>query len=343
VTDARVVVLRDYGFLGVEEVSLPQPGVHQVEVEVWASGIQPAQRLLVAATGRKGDQAPVIPGLEGVGVVTGVGHQTTRVNVGDAVVIGPTSAMGLGRAVNCPRIDLSAGTAQTDRPISMWATNVVVDERFVTPVRTHGVKDREKLAVLGDSALSAVAAAAHAARSKHEAKFAVVGCGAAGLAAVSAARALGAGAVTAVAGARSGLEMAKTANATELLHLKPGEKLDLTGFDRVIVCLGELSDELLQQLSVSSASEIYCVASVESAPQRDAWTAAAARFGAALFQSLDRDRDIAMMLDWMTAGSFEPAHFVSRRYTIEQINEAVLETEGCPAAGQPLLILEPLR
>ena len=70
-TLGRRAVLQPFGFLAIEEVELPAPAAHQVAVEMFAAAITPADVALLARSDEP-DWQPLVPGLEGVGIVAAI-------------------------------------------------------------------------------------------------------------------------------------------------------------------------------------------------------------------------------------------------------------------------------
>jgi NADPH:quinone reductase-like Zn-dependent oxidoreductase len=94
---SRRVVATGFGGpenLAVQEASLPDPGPHQVLVEVRASGVNPADVKSYAGTGNASD-LPKVLGYEASGVVAAVGTDASDnegpLTVGDEVIVFRTS------------------------------------------------------------------------------------------------------------------------------------------------------------------------------------------------------------------------------------------------------------
>ena len=86
----RAVVAHEYGGPGVlklENVPVPQPKDNEVLVRVAASGVNPADPLIVSGRYAKefGTHLPLVPGYDMAGVVEKTGAQIKRLKVGDPV------------------------------------------------------------------------------------------------------------------------------------------------------------------------------------------------------------------------------------------------------------------
>lgn len=298
-TLGRMAVLQPFGFLAIEEAEIPAPTGSQVAVEMFAATIAPADVALLARSDEPGWQ-PLVPGLEGAGIVTAIGEAVTRVKVGDQVVIGTAS---------------DDSQAEAGRPVSTWTTNALVDEKYVAAFPRDIGADRDSLGLLGATALVAATLAAQAVKSGAGEPIVVAGGGGLALATIAALRAAG---VTTVIALAPGHAHAAAAAAGADPCLAAGADLGATGARRGLDCREEISPD------------------PGALDPAITWTDAHA-------QPLDRDRAIAALTEWMASGRFTPGVAIGKRYTIEQINEAVMEMEGGRIAGAGLVVVEPLK
>lgn len=298
-TLGRMAVLQPFGFLAIEEAEIPAPTGSQVAVEMFAATVAPADVGLLARSDEPGWQ-PLVPGLEGAGVVTAIGEAVTRVAVGDQVVIAA---------------DSGDGAAEAGRPVSTWTTNALVDEEYVAAFPRDIVTDRDSLALLGVTALVAATLAAQISEAGTAEPVAVAGDGGLALATIAALRAAGTTHIVAVA--PDHVHTAATA-AGATLCLAAGASLGATGARCGLDCREEIAED------------------ADALDPALAWTEARA-------QPIDRDRAIAALTEWMAAGRFNPSVAIGKRYTIEQINEAVMDMEGGRIAGAGLVVMEPLK
>lgn len=86
----KAVVAHEYGEPSVakfEETAVPQPKSNEALVRVIASGVNPADPLIVSGKYAKefGTQVPLIPGYDIAGIVEKIGADVTKLKVGDAV------------------------------------------------------------------------------------------------------------------------------------------------------------------------------------------------------------------------------------------------------------------
>lgn len=297
----RRAVLQPFGFLAIEEVEVPAPTGRQVAVEMFAAGIAPADIALLARSDEP-DWQPLVPGLEGAGVVTAIGNAVTGVKVGDQVVIGTIS---------------DNDTTEPDRPVSTWTTNALVNEYHIAPFPRDLVTDRDSLGLVGGTALLAAALATQIIEAGANEPILVAGGGGLALAAIAALRAAGAANIVAVASDHCHAAAA-TAGASACLAI--GASLAATGARHGLDCRDDRS------------------------PSREALDPAVAWIDThAPGKPLDRGRAIASLTGWISAGRFNPALMIGKRYTIEQINEAVMDMESGRIAGAALIVMEPLK
>jgi NADPH:quinone reductase-like Zn-dependent oxidoreductase len=86
----KAVVAHEYGgpeVLRIEEVPIPTPKENEILVRTDASGVNPADSLIVGGKYAKefGTHLPLIPGYDMAGIVEATGEKVTRLKKGDAV------------------------------------------------------------------------------------------------------------------------------------------------------------------------------------------------------------------------------------------------------------------
>ena len=337
---ARVVVLEgDYGVCAIQELELPDPGPRQALVELYAAGVGHAQLHQI----EEPQPAPVIPGREGTARVLAVGAGVTRVAPGDTALVTPWPA-ATGDP-NLPAIEFDDGTVADAPPTGVWATNAVVDERFLIPI--PDLPDKEAAAVLGDTAMLALAAARAAGVSAGD-SVAVFGCAGAGLAAIATAVALGADPVIAVDGDPARLAAARDAGAAHALDADAavGRIAELVpgGVDRLLDCVYEYEAAARPGRGpLREGGSAVALAMPGTEARRADLAALAAANGYALPDAPDPDADAATLLAWLEDGRLPLQTIVAYRCTIEQVNEVTQMLESGEIAGQAVMVIEPLR
>lgn len=337
---ARVVVLEgDYGVCAIQELELPDPGPRQALVEMYAAGVGHAQLHQI----EEPQPVPVIPGREGTARVLAVGGGVTRVAPGDTTLVTPWPAAAGDPQL--PAIAFDDGTVADAPPTGVWATNAVVDERFLIPI--PDLPDKEAAAVLGDTAMLALAATRTAGVAAGD-SVVVFGCAGMGLAAIAAAVALGADPVIAVDHDPARLDAARAAGAAHALdagdaigriaELVPG------GVDRLLDCVYEYeADARPGHAPLREGGGAIALAMPGTEARRAELAAIAAAHGYALPNAPAPDADAATLLAWLEEGRLPLQAIVAYRCTIEQVNEVTQMLESGEIAGQAVMVIEPLR
>jgi Zn-dependent alcohol dehydrogenase len=224
----------------------------------------------------------------------------------------------------------------------------LVDELLLTPIPAD-VADPERMAYVGDTVLRSVAAVTRGARVKPGQSAAVFGLGGAGLSAIVAAKAMGAGVIFAVGAGAEASARAALVGASETADLADGDVEARVlarcpgGVDHLIYCPDEYGGQYSPSGKlVADGGTAHLVASAGT-PARQAVLSDCASSG--VYDAdppADPETDIGSVLRWMADGSFDPARSIRQRYTIEQVNEAVMDLEN-GADGQAILVVEALR
>jgi Zn-dependent alcohol dehydrogenase len=206
----RAAVVRAVDELSIEEIDTPDPGTGEVLVRLVATGI--CHTDLSALRGGLPTALPAVLGHEGVGVVEKVGPGVRLTRPGDHVVMTVTNSCGT--CFQCLRdepslcevamavvfggtmLDGTTRLRQGGEPLfhffcqSSFAEYAVVPERSAIPVRKDAPLD--VLASLACGAMTGIGAITRRANVPFGASVLIVGAGGVGLAAVMAARAVGA-------------------------------------------------------------------------------------------------------------------------------------------------------
>ncbi|HOP48026.1 MAG TPA: zinc-binding dehydrogenase [Desulfobacteraceae bacterium] len=229
--------------LRIEEVPVPKPGPTDVIVKVHAAGICGSDVHIV-----KGhtftEFAPIILGHEGAGVITEIGDNVQRWNVGDRVCINCVTTCGI--CYNClrGRDSICLRRKNIGRDLDgVFAEYVKVNERNLIALPDSIPFDQG--AIITDAVATPYHAVVSRARLSVGEKIVVYGLGGIGLHAVSLAKIMGAGLIVGVDVNESAMAAGKEFGADEVFNPKNGDfskrLLDLTagdGFDVAIECVG---------------------------------------------------------------------------------------------------------
>jgi NADPH2:quinone reductase len=88
----RAIVVSEFGgpeTLRPQEIPMPNPGEHELLIEVFASGLNPVDFKVRRGALAKGRQLPIILGFDVSGIVRGMGQGVTGFRVGDEIYAAP--------------------------------------------------------------------------------------------------------------------------------------------------------------------------------------------------------------------------------------------------------------
>ena len=336
------------GALRLEELGLPDPGPDQVTVKLYSSGVCHSQlhQMHSAALGR-----PLLLGHEGTGVVTRMGRNVTHLKIGDQCIVtwvprtpvrGPvaremTGAMFQGQAAH--------GHVYT------WARDVQTSKELVVPIPHEHPRDLS--CIVGCAVLTGAGAVLHTANVRPGQSVAVFGVGGVGLSAIRAASILEAYPIIAVDLDDSKLAFAQSFGATHTINASGNadpvaEIRDLTkgGVDYAFDAIGRSRtiEQVLQATRPGGigADNFGGMAVLVGIPQEKVtidpalFTSGQRQFRGSLGASFP-DQDFAMYLRWHQEGKFPLDKLITRRYGLEQINEACHDLHSGHILGRAIL------
>jgi S-(hydroxymethyl)glutathione dehydrogenase/alcohol dehydrogenase len=345
----RAAILEEIGRpLVVEDVRLRAPEPHEVVVRITAVDV-----CITDALSARGDVAaapPTILGHAAAGVVEEVGAHVDRVRVGERVVVAGTPECGecfwcvrdrpdqcvemLGgilppRAV-ATRADGAA--VHADGGVGAFAERMVLRDVGVVAVDTD-LPD-EHLSLLGCGVTSGVGAVLNLAEVEAGSSVAVVGAGALGLWMIQGARVAGAATIVAVEPRAERRDLARAVGATHAVDPAEGDPVeqvkDLTegrGADYVLEAAGP-PDAMAQALAMTRPAGTMVpsgwetLSSTVTLPAVD-FAIAGKRIQSCQFGGAHIRRDIPRFAQMMAAGLLDAEPLVSRRFTLDQANEAL--------------------
>jgi S-(hydroxymethyl)glutathione dehydrogenase/alcohol dehydrogenase len=334
----------------IEDVDLAPPGPGEVLVKVGAAGVCHSDWHLV--TGATKHPMPVVAGHEGAGVVAEVGKGVTGVQAGDSVAL--NWAPACGRCFYCQHekpnlcdaytkpiwagtmLDGTTRLSWRGRPVYHWcglaafATHAVVPVESVVKVK----KDVpvEVAALVGCAVSTGVGAAMYTAGIRPGESVAIFGCGGVGLSVVQGAVLCGASTVIAIDTCATKENLARQMGATHFIAAD-GDVVDrvkgLTGgrgadcaFEAVgVPAVQERALEAVRpggQLVLAGLSAMGTGTNLPGAViVRQEKTIKGSYYG-----SVDARRDFPLFLDLYLAGKLKLDAMVSRRWRLDEINEA---------------------
>ena len=345
----RAAILEAIGQpLVVEDVELRAPDAHEVVVRIAAIDV-----CITDALSARGDVAaapPTILGHAAAGVVEEVGSHVERVRPGDRVVVAGTPECGecfwcirdqpdqcaqmLG-GILPPRVVATRAGGQpvhADGGVGAFAERMVLRDSGVVAVDT-GLSD-EHLSLLGCGVTAGVGAVLNLAQVQPGASVAVVGCGALGLWMIQGARVAGATTIIAVEPRAERRELALAVGATHALDPADEDPVAAVkaltggrGADYALEAAGP-PEAMAQALAMTRPAGTMVPAGWETLSSTVTLPAVDFAVGGKRIQSCQYGgahirRDIPRFAGLLEAGLLDAAPLVSRRFALDEVNEAL--------------------
>ncbi|MGZ3640392.1 MAG: Zn-dependent alcohol dehydrogenase, partial [Ktedonobacterales bacterium] len=352
---ARAAVLHAYDQpLTIEEIALDDPGAGEVIVRLAACGVCHSDLHMIGGTFKT--PLPVVLGHEGAGVVEAIGPGVRDVQPGDHVVLAWIPSCGRcrycasGRPALCsdrqgverhgspPRLHTSDGEGVHQfLDVSAFAERVLVREEGV--IRIPPDVPLEIAALVGCAVLTGIGAATRTARVEPGSTVAVFGAGGVGLNVIQGAALAGAARIIAIDRRPAALELARGFGATETLDASEGtaktlRKLTGGGVDYAFEVVG-LPETIAQAWeSVAPGGRAVVVGLTPQNAQvtlRADFLSEKALLGC-IFGSAVPRVDVPRVLDLYARGKVKLDELATRRYALEQVNEALDELRRGGAA-----------
>lgn len=336
------------GTLRLEEVELLDPAPDQVTVKLFSSGVCHSQlhQMHNPALGR-----PLLLGHEGTGVVTRIGKDVDHVQEGDHCIVtwvprtpvrGPVARTATGA--------MFQGQA-THGHVYTWARDVQTNKELVVPIPKEHPRDLS--CIVGCAVLTGAGAVIHTAGVRPGESVAVFGVGGVGLSAIRAASILEAYPIIAVDLDNDKLDFAKSFGATHVVNASgntdPVEAIrDMTGggVDYAFDAIGKQAtcEQILLATRAGGigADNFGGMAVLVGIPQEkltidpNLFVYGQRQYRGSLGAAFP-DRDFAMYLRWHQEGKFPLDRLITRRYALEQINEACDDLHAGNIMGRAIL------
>jgi S-(hydroxymethyl)glutathione dehydrogenase / alcohol dehydrogenase len=340
----------------VEDLELDDPREGEVLVRISASGVCHSDWHL--ASGDTRHPMPCVAGHEGAGVVEAVGPDVADLEAGDHVVLNWAPSCGTcfychrGRSNLCEMYvePIWAGTMLDGRTrlhrsgsgeavyhycgLATFAERVVVPRVSVVPIRRD--VSLESAALVGCAVATGVGAAMFTAAVRPGESVAVIGCGGVGLNIIQGSALCGAGSIIAIDSSLAKLAMVGTFGATEALHSPPDsweatlqrvrQRCGGRGPDHVFEAVGIPA---LQEIALQMARPGGTVTLAGLSPMSSATNLPGAvitrqekTIKGSYYGTVHAARDFPMLLDLHAAGKLKLDELISRRWRLEQVNEA---------------------
>jgi Zn-dependent alcohol dehydrogenase len=347
----------------VEEVTLPDPGPHQVLIKQYASGICHSQLHEI----HQSRKTPLLLGHESTGVVLQTGAEVSHVQPGDTVMVTwvPRDVTATDRRIPGFAVDLSNGGQAQTATVFTWADHTIADEQYV--VKAEPGIAREVTSIIGCAVMTGAGAVENTAGVKAGDSVAIFGVGGVGLSAVAAAKQLGADPIIAVDLDDEKLAFARRFGATHTINAQVENPIKairalttrndqrnlsqqpVAGADFVFDCIG--TRQTMEQIVPAARSGHFGVESGGTAvlvgvPNTPVELNAIdvlineKKFIGSIGGSCRPERDFPKYLHWFDTGALDLNALVSARYSIDQINAATAALEEGQISGRAILVFD---
>lgn len=355
-TDVRAAVIGEVGGKwSIERLTLRDPGPGEVQIKVMASGLCHSDDHLV--TGDIPNALPMIGGHEGAGIIEKVGPGVTRLAVGDHVATAYLPACGVctwcaqGMQYICDTgAGMETGMAQdgsarfhTDSGVGVGAMQRLgtFADRLVTS-EAQAVKIADDLpfdvaCLVSCGVATGWGAAVNAGGVRPRDTVIVMGVGGVGMNAVQGANHAGASYVVAVDPVASKREWAAEFGATHAFA-SIDEAMPFVrsvtngqGADVAVVTVGVVTGEMIAQAfsSVRKEGQVAVVSIGQNEPGLPIspleLVVYAKKLRGVLFGNCNPTRDIPALLDYYRAGRLKLDELITRRYSLEEVNQAYVD------------------
>jgi S-(hydroxymethyl)glutathione dehydrogenase / alcohol dehydrogenase len=345
----KAAILNDYQQpLSLEEIQIDAPKAGEVKVRIGATGVCHSDYHVIKGEWKYG--VPILLGHEAAGVVDEVGPGVAGLQPGDHAVLSFRPACGRcrlcvqGRSVMCEgyepatRFGMHDGTSRVHRDgedlkilgrMGSFAEYVVMPAEQVIPVR----KDvpMEVLALIGCAVTTGVGAVVNAAKVEPGSTVAVIGCGGVGLNVIQGAGLVSAGRIIAVDLLDNKLEYARQFGATDTVNASSGDaaqqvrELTKGGVDYAFEVIGN-GRTVEQAIEMTRAGGTACI--VGMAPQNTKssfdpllFVTKETKLIGTWYGSARPTIDFPRLIELTVAGKLKVEELISRRYSLDQINE----------------------
>ena len=347
----KAAVCHEFGKpLIVEEVNLRAPKHGEVEVKMRACAICHSDILF--AEGAWGGTLPAVYGHEGAGHITALGDGVTGYKVGDPVLVTLIRACGhclscaSGRPTNCelpydrtrgPLSTADGGLLEHGMATATFAESAVVDQSQI--VRIPDEISMDVASLLSCGVITGVGAVTNTAKVRPGASVVVIGAGGVGLNTIQGAVICGAVKIIAVDITEEKLDAAKEFGAThgvlateEKMHRIIRQITDGRGADYVFITVGvaQAYDSAPKYTAPGGIMVMVGMPpSGEKASYEPVMMAATSQsmLGSNMGDTMLK-RDIPCLIELYRQGRLKLDELISKRYRLEEINEAIADTRA---------------
>jgi len=345
----KAAVCHEFGApLSIEEISLRAPESGEVEVTLEACAVCHSD--ISYAEGAWGGTLPAVYGHEAAGRISSVGAGVTGLSQGDAVVVTlirnchTCPSCSTGAPVYCetpyngdhgPITTAEGGVLHQGLATGAFAEKVVVDHTQVVRI-PEGIP-MESAALLACGVTTGVGSVVNTAQVRAGQNVVVIGAGGVGLNAIQGARIAGAARIIAVDMSQEKLDAAREFGATdgilatEKSPWKAARKIiGGRGADAVLVTVGAVPVYDTAPRYLAPGGKVIMVGMPHSGDKSSYEPVILASLGQGMVGTKMGDvvisRDIPWMVDLYQQGRLKLDELVSGRWTLDQINDAIADT-----------------
>lgn len=346
--------------LVVDEVELPDPDPDQVIVRVQASGVCHTQIHQIHRRPAPGApmRLPTLLGHESVGTVVATGHNVGNVQEGDHVLttwVDRNNADGtlppVGHATTeRPQPKVRWQGREVFAPAATWTDHLIASSRLV--VRLDDPEPTDVMGIIGCAVMTGAGAIINTLNVRSGESIAVFGVGGVGLCALSAAAIVDAYPIIAVDVSDEKLAFAKQFGATHTV--RAGETAvaairELTdgGVHYAIDAIGlaitqrQILEVVRQGYPGGESGGMALLLGVTPPGVQvtldTSLFSGGRRFTRALGGECRPDRDFSTFVRWYRQGKLKLDELVTRRYELDQINQAVDDLEQGRVSGRSIV------
>ena len=343
----RAAVCRTFNApLVIEELEMAPPEAGEVEVTLKACAVCHSD--IAFAEGAWGGRLPAVYGHEAAGEVTGLGEGVTGVAIGDRVIVtlikscGSCPSCGAGLPAICSGSSNSAPlTSDEDEKVhramycGAFAEKTVVHASQIA--RIPDALDYDVASLLSCGVITGVGAVVNAAKLRPGEDAVVIGAGGVGLNAIQGARLAGAGRIVAVDLVAEKLDDAKAFGATHGVLASEGDPAEAVkeilgkGADAVFVTVGATAVFNAAPDYLAPGGRVVLVGIPPSGETATYAPDIISSAGQSLIGTKMGDTVLARDIPWLTEmylqGRLQLDELISKRWSLDQINEAIADTK----------------
>ncbi|MBV7336316.1 Zn-dependent alcohol dehydrogenase [Chloroflexi bacterium TSY] len=336
--------------LTVEEVTIDPPQAGEVKVKMAATAICHSD--VHEIWGEWGGETPVVSGHEAAGIIDEIGPGVTRVKPGDHVVVSLLRQCGecllctTGRPYNCEKVfplDTESRLRNQDGVAlhhgirtAAFAEYAIVEQSQVVPVPDE--IPLECAALLACGVITGLGAVTNTAQVETGSRVAVIGCGGVGLNSIQGAVLSGASQIIAIDLLDSKLEAARSFGATDTINVGEKDAVDTVremtegrGADYAFATVGS-STAIEQAVNMIRSGGTAVIVGLPAHDQALFSVSAPHIVGgrSIMGSSMGSTRlfvDVPRLVDLYRNGHLKLDELITKRYPIEEINEAIESME----------------